>query len=174
MITLPVSYSIVGAVYSGFPSISSVSALTSAVVHAYMGKVEAEINAKISKRYALPIVGECPILSAISERETIYRIAVQRQLVNFPPAQQGRHPLQTQHIDDQKLLEDIALGKVQLFTVTSAGVFSSVVPADTSQIEVYSTTMNQNPTFHEGGWYDQVQDTEKLDDIIDDRVGRGL
>ena len=173
--TYPVSYAQVQDVLNAFPAIGSVSAITSSVVHqTYMGPVEALINSKVGKKYALPIVGFCPVLSQLSMRESVYRIVVGRALVTFPPAQQGRHPLQIQHTDDLKLLDDIAAGDAELFIVNSDGSFSSLVPADLTQAEIFSNTMNFNPTFTEGPWYDQVQDTDKLDSLLGEREGRGL
>ena len=162
--TLPVSYTSVTRVNSAFPAISSVSNINSAIIAQYAGDVEAEINALISKRYALPLTVEVPILIAIATREAIYRIAVQRALVQFPPAQQGQHPMQVQHKDDQKLLEKIADGDIQLIDSTGA-----VIAVDVTQLEVYSTTKNYVPTFHEGSWVDTTQDQSKLDDIDADR-----
>lgn len=161
---VPVVYSSVSRVNSAFPAISSVSNITSGVICQYMEDVEAEIDAIISKRYALPLTVTCPILVAIATRETIYRIAVQRALVQFPSAQQGQHPMQTQHLDDQKLLEKIMEGKIQLVAAGGA-----VVAADLTQSEVYSTTKNYLPTFHEGAWGDMTVDQNKLDDIRSDR-----
>ena len=163
-LTLPCSYTSVGLVNSAFPAIHSVSQITSTVIAQIAGSVEAEINARISKRYALPLGFECPILTAIATRETIYRLVVQRALINFPPAQQGQHPLQVQHKDDQDLIKLIASGEIQI--VTSSG---AAVAADTTQIEIYSTTMDYLPTFHEGDWPDMVQDQDKIDDALRDR-----
>lgn len=162
--TSPVSYTAVSRVHSAYPSITSVSNLSSAVIHQFAGDVEAEINAVIAKQYALPLTVECPILTAIATRETIYRIAVQRALVQFPPAQQGRHPMQVQHIDDQKLLEKIAAGTIPLVSASGA-----VIAGDTTQMEAYSTTMTYVPTFQEGSMLDSVQDPAKLDDMRTDR-----
>lgn len=173
--TYPVSYAQVQDVLNAFPAIGSIVAISSTVIaQTYIGPVEAMINAKVGKKYALPIVGFCPVLSQLSMRESVYRIVVGRALVTFPPAQQGRHPLQIQHTDDLKLLDNIEAGDAQLFIVNSDGSFSALVAADITQSEIFSNTMGYNPTFHEGGWYDQVQDTEKLSDIYEDRIGRGL
>lgn len=163
-ITSIVSYTSVERINQAFPAISSVSNINSAVVAQYAESVEAEINAKIAKRYTLPLTVQSPLLVAIATRETIYRIAVQRALVQFPPAQQGKHPMQTQHTDDQKLLEQIAAGEVTL--INSGGV---VVAANTADVEVFSTTKDYVPTFHEGSLYDTIQDPSKLDDIRSDR-----
>ncbi len=159
-----VVYTSVTRINSAFPAITSVSNINSAIVSQYATDVEAEIDALISKRYVLPLTVSCPILTAIATRETIYRIAVQRALIQFPSAQQGKAPLQVQHEDDQKLLDKIAEGKIQL--VSNAGV---VVAADLTQMEIYSTTMSYMPTFHEGDWGNMVIDPDKLDSIAADR-----
>ena len=161
---VPLTYTTVTRINSAFPAITSITNINSAIVCQYATDVEAEIDAVISKRYALPLTVTCPILVAIATREAIYRIAVQRALIQFPPAQQGKAPLQVQHEDDQKLLDKIADGKIQL--VSSSG---AVVAADLTQIEIYSTTKGYLPTFHEGDWTDMVRDQNKLDDIVADR-----
>lgn len=162
--TLPVSYTSVSRVHSAYPPINSVSNITSAIVCQFAGDVEAEINGRISTRYPLPLTVECPILTAIATRETIYRIAVQRALVQFPPVQQGSHPMQVQHKDDQKLLDQIASGAIKL--VDSSG---AQISTDITQTELYSTTKDYVPTFHEGGWTEMNQDQSKLDDIAAER-----
>lgn len=162
---MPPLYTAVTRINTAFPGISSISAITSGVLCQYIDDVEAEINAIISKRYALPLTVTCPILIAIATRETIYRTLVQRAIVQFPPAQQGRHPLQIQHTDDQKLLEKIADGEIQLVDSSA-----EVISGDTSQIQLYSTTMNYTPTFSEDSMLDSVIDPDKLDDIAADRA----
>lgn len=162
--TLPASYTTVSRIGSAFPAINSVSTLSSGVVHQFIGDVEAEINSKLAKQWSLPLTVDCPVLTAIATRESIYRIAVQRGLVQFPPAQQGRHPMQQQHIDDQKLLDKIAGGVINL--VDSSG---NNIAASTGQMLVYSTTEDYVPTFSEGAWVDQIQDKDKLDDDLSNR-----
>ena len=161
---MAVVYTSVTRINSAFPAISSVSNINSAIISQYATDVEAEIDSAISKRYVLPLTVTPPILIAIATRETIYRIAVQRALVQFPPAQQGKAPMQVQHEDDQKLLEKLANGTMQL-----VGTDGKVVAADLTQSDIYSTTMGYVPTFHEGAWGDTVQDPNKLDDIAADR-----
>ena len=165
-------YTDIGSVYGAYPAINSAQAtgLNSATVRAFIDQVENEISAKVSNRYALPFSNGCPILGTIALREAIFRIAIQRGLVHFPPAIQGKAPLAVQHEMDQKLLEQVMEGKFNLLDNSLAVIGVST----TERGEIYSTTMNQNPTFHEGSWKDQVQDTDKLDAIEDARLGRGL
>ena len=160
------SYTSVTRINSVFPMISSVANITSGVVAQFADDAEAEIDAKSSKRYTLPLGVACPILSAIATREAIYQIATQRALVQFPPAQQGKHPMKAQHDEDVALLEEISNGGLAI--VTSSG---AVVPESTTEILIYSTTQGYVPTFSEGATNDQVQDEDKL---ADDLAARGL
>ena len=165
-------YTHVGSVYKAYPAINTaqLTGLSSLVVLSFIDQVENEISAKVSAKYALPFSNGCPILGTLALREAIFRIAIQRGLVHFPPAVQGRAPLAVQHDMDQKLLDQIANGKMNLLDNSLAVIGIST----TERGEIYSTTMNLNPTFHEGSRYDQVQDTDKLDAIEDARLGRGL
>lgn len=161
-----------GSVFAAYPAINSAQAtgLNSAVVLGFIDQVEAEINTKIAAKYALPFANGCPIVATLALREAIFRIGIQRGLVHFPPAVQGRAPLAVQHEMDQKLLDQIMAGKVGLLDNSLAVIGVST----TERGEIWSTTMAQNPTFHEGSRYDQVVDTDKLDAIEDARLGRGL
>lgn len=168
---MPPFYTGIGSIHALYPAINTAqnTGLSSVVVLGFIDQVEAEINARVAKKYTLPFTNGCPILAAIATREAIFRIAIERGLVHFPPAAQGRAPLAVQHDMDQKLLKEIADGSVSLLDNSLA-----VIATDITQIEIYSTTMNQNPTFHEGPWTDQVQDEDKLDAITAAREGRGL
>lgn len=165
-------YTNVGSIFAAYPAINTaqLTGLNSAVVAGFIDQVENEINAKVSGRYSLPLAVTCPILGTLALRESIFRIAIQRGLVHFPPAVQGKAPLAVQHEMDQKLLEAIAEGEINLLSSS----LEIIAPSLTDRGEIFSTTMDFNPTFHEGPWADQVQDTDKLLDIEGDRAGRGL
>jgi len=161
---LPNSYTTVSLCVLTFPPINSVTTLQSAGISHYIGMVEADINSKIGGRYKLPLTVDCPILTSIATREAVYRIAVERGLVQFPPAQQGRAPMQTAHMDDMKMLDALAAGEAQL--VDSSG---AILSADTTDLLIYSTTDGYKPTMHEGPWTESVQDPDKIDTILSDR-----
>ena len=161
---LPASYSTVSLCILGFPAINSVSTLASAGIAHYIGGVEARINAMIGKRYPLPLTVDCPLLTMIATREAIYRIAVERGLVQFPPAQQGRAPLQVAHAEDEKTLDALMGGEIEL--IDSSG---AVIAADTTKLKIFSTTKSYVPTFHEGRWVDMVQDPTQIEDELADR-----
>lgn len=182
---MPPLYTDVGSIHLMYPAINTAqnTGLTSDVVRGFIQQVEAEINFKLSKRYVMPPAVNCPILNVIATRESIYRIAVERGLIKGTAPGAGKPPLVLQHELDQKMLEQIAEGIYNLLggpldgsstSVASLGGSLPVIETDLTQSEVYSTTMTANPTFHEGGWMDQVQDTDKIDGEIARRVGRGL
>jgi phage gp36-like protein len=163
---MTLKYTSVGRVNSAYPAVSSVTAITSAVIHdLYAEPVEAEIDGIISKRYSLPLSVTCPILVGIATRETIYRLALERMLTHFPAAQDGKHTLQVTHENDRKMLSAIAEGTIQL--ISSSG--EVVAPDLTESGEIWSTTKDYLPTFHEGDTGDWVRDQSKLDDIEADR-----
>lgn len=163
--TLPVSYTSVQLVWDQAPWINSISELSSSVLASrYLGPVEAEINAKLAKRFALPLTDrECPILTAVATREAIYNIMITRGLIHFPPAQQGRHPMFVQHLADQNLINAIVTGSMALIDASF-----TEVPANVAAVELWSTTMDHLPTFGKGDLLDNIQDDAMLDDSRDD------
>ena len=169
---MPPLFTDIGSVFGAYPAINTaqLTGINSTVVAGFIDQAEAEVAAKVSARYALPFSPPCPLVNAIALRETVYAICIQRGLVHFPPAVQGKAPLAVQHESDQKLLQMISEGKVGLLSSS----LQAIAPATTARGEVYSTTMDFNPTFHEGGRLDQVRDPEKIESIIDAREGRGL
>lgn len=172
MQTLPVSLTTVGEVFSAYPPISSVTALTSGVIaQAYAGPVQAYILGKIAKLYPpdslfpnLP-----PVLHAVATRETIYRISMSRLMTSFPSSQTGKATIQVMHDEDMKLLTEIVEGDMSL--IDSSG---QVLLPSLGVVEIFSTTAGYNPTMHEGSFLDMIRDERKLDDIINDRLGEGL
>lgn len=158
---LPASYTTVSLCILGFPAINSVSTLNSQGIAQYIGGVEARINAFLAKRYPLPLTVDSPLLTMIATREAIYRIAVERGLVQFPPAQQGRAPLQVAHAEDEQTLKDLADGKIELTNSSGA-----IIPAGTTDLLLWSTTKGYVPTFHEGRWTDMVQDQTQIEDEL--------
>lgn len=163
-------YTDIGSIFAAYPAINTaqLTGLSSAVVLGFIDQAENEVNAKVGGRYALPLAVTCPILATLSLRETIFRIAIQRGLVHFPPAVQGKAPLAVQHEMDQKLLDQILSGKVSLLDSSLA----VIAPSLTDRGEIYSNTMNYPPTFHEGPMMDQVIDPVKIEDLEAARENR--
>lgn len=146
--------------------------MTSAVLaQTYAGPTEALILGRVAKLYPRSALfpNLPPVLHAIATREVIYRVSLSRLMTSFPPSQTGKATIQVQHDEDVKLLQEIADGDMPL--LDSSG---ELIAPSLGNVELYSTTMDYNPTFHEGDRLEQVQDTDKLDDIEADRLDRGL
>lgn len=162
----------IGSIFGASPPINTaqLTGINSTVVAGFITQAENEIAAKVSNRYTLPFSNGCPIVATIALRESIFRLSINRGLVHFPPATQGKAPLMVQHEMDMKLLEQIFLGEINLLDNSLA----VIAPSLTERGEIYSNNMNYNPTMHEGSVLDMVRDTDKLDDILSAREQRGL
>lgn len=160
-LTLPVSYTTVELLLNTLPAIGSVSAITSAHIAHYIGEAQAHIDAKISRYYSLPLSVEVPIIQTIATNLTVYGLMVKRLL----SAQQiNDSPWPARYKEAQELLDDIGAGKLPLVNASGA-----ILAGRSDVAEVYSTTMNNVPTFYEGDWKDMVQDSDKIDDEDDRR-----
>ena len=129
------------------------------------------ILSKIAKLYPPNLIfpNLPPVLHAVATRETIYRLSLSRLVMTFPSVQAGRLSLQVMHEEDMKMLESIADGEMPLLDSSDA-----VIDASLGAVEIFSTTQDYNPTFHEGARLDQVLDERKLEDIINARLNVGL
>lgn len=137
------------------------------LAQAYAGPVEAFILGKVAKLYSIPdLVGRLPpVLHAIATRETIYRVSLSRLMTQFPASQTGKATIQVMHDEDMKMLDAIGAGDMTLLDSSL-----QVIDPTLGNVEIYSTTMDYHPTFHEGARLDQVQDQSKLEAIINDRL----
>ena len=161
-ITYPVSYSTVSGILSVLPDIGSITTLTSAHIANFIGQGEAFINVKISKSYSLPMASEVPILQNLSTDIGLYYILSRRV---YGPERLNASPWPDRFKEALVILDDIASGKIAL--VTNSG---TIVGARTDLAEIFSTTMNYNPTFFEGGHAgDQIIDRDKIDDELGKR-----
>ena len=157
------SYTSVDRVYDVEPMIGSIDDLTSSqVLTAFIEAAEAEINARIATHYVVPITGSVPLLVAIADDLSIYRILTRRI---FTQTQLENSTWPDRFKESMDTLALIAKGEIKL--VDSAG---TLIGARTDVAQVRTNNMNYQPTFHEGGdWVDQVKDHDKTDDLLDDR-----
>ena len=157
------SYSDVNRVYDLEPMIGSISDLTSAqLVSAFINPAEADMNARLSRRYTVPITGTIPLLQAIADDLSVYR-ALSRRVFTQDQLKDSSWP--DRFKESMDTLMEIANGKVLL--VDSAG---AAVATKTNVANAQSNNMHNLPTFHEGGgWVDQVKDPDKTDDLLSDR-----
>ena len=157
------TYATAGDVYALLPNIGSLSDLTSAqVLEVFIKPAEAEMNAKLSKYYTVPVTGTVPLLQAISTEIAIYRALTLRV---FTASMLKESAWPDRYKRAHEMLDELANGKWNL--VDSAGV---VVAGRAGFATAHSNTMDYLPTFHEGGVAeDQVKDPEKNDDLLSER-----
>jgi phage gp36-like protein len=144
------------------PDIGSITTLTSAHIATFAGQGEALINAKIGKSYSLPFTSEIPLLQNLSTDIGLYYLLSRRI---YGPERLNASPWPDRYKEALTILDDVAEGKIPL--VDSSG---SIVGARTDLAKIFSTTMNNEPTFFEGGtWADQIIDKDKIQDELDKR-----
>ena len=160
--TYPVSYTTCSLMMTTLPEIGSVSTITSDHLVTFAGQAEAEINARLSKQYAIPFTFVVPVLQTLATDFAIYRLLTRRL---YTAQRLKDSPWPDRYAECSSLLADIANGNISLLDSTG-----TIVGARTDVQQVYSTTKNNIPTFFEGHIGDCVQDPDKIDDEMDRRV----
>ena len=157
------NYTSVDRVYDLEPLVGSLADLTSAqLLSTFIDTAEAEMNARLARRYTVPISGTIPLLQAVADDIAVYRVLSRRM---FTQDQLKDSVWPDRFKESLETLNEIASGKVLLVDDSGAVVstLGTVVSAKTN-VEAYL------PTFHEGGgWLDQVKDPDKVDDLLDER-----
>lgn len=150
-------------IYNAVPMIGSVDDLTSAqLVSGFINPTEGEINARLSRRYTVPITGSTPVLEGIADDLTLYRV-LSRRIFTQDQLKDSVWPNRFKEALD--LLKEIASGQIEI--VNSAG---AVIAQRTDVAQAATNNIGYLPTFHEGGsWLDQIKDPDKVDDLLDER-----
>ena len=160
---MALTYTSVARVYDLEPMVGSLSDLTSAsIVAAFATPAEAEMNARLSRRYEVPVTGTVPLLQAIADDLTVYRILSRRV---FTQDQLKNSVWPDKFKESMESLNEIAAGKILLVdnTGTLVGTRATVAAAATN-VDTYQ------PTFHDGGdWLDQIKSGDKTTDEEDAR-----
>lgn len=160
------SYASVDRVYTHVPELGSITNLTSAHIAMFIGDSEAEVNASIAQKYALPISGDIPILTTIATELACYKVLAQRI---FTPERLAASPWPDRYKEASLKLEALAAG--ELLLVTTSG---DVVSGRTDIAEVWSNNKGYLPTMTEAPTQYQGQDSDKIDDILDARDFSGI
>jgi len=143
------------------PSVGSVSTVGSADIAHYMDRVDNVINAKLSKRYTIPVSG-APILETIATDLTVYELLAKRIFVRNTSKDS---PWLKEYKIAMDLLNEISEGKIELFDSSGATISAKSTGAGS----VWSNNSGYTPTFQEDQFENQTIDSDKLDDIEDDR-----
>ncbi len=157
------NYTSVDRVYDLEPLIGSLSDLTSAqVLSVFIDAAEAEMNARLARRYTVPVPGTIPLLQAIADDISVYR-ALSRRLFTQDQLKDSIWP--DRFKESLETLDELASGKVLLVDDSGAVVSTlGTVASAKTNVEAFL------PTFHEGGtWLDQVKDPDKVDELLDER-----
>lgn len=157
------NYSSVDRVYDLEPLVGSLSDLTSAqLLSVFIDAAEAEMNARLSRRYTIPVPGTVPLLQAIADDISVYRVLSRRA---FTQDQLKDSVWPDRFKESLNTLGEVASGKILLVDDTGA------IVATLGNVASAKTNMDSfKQTFHEGGsWLDQVKDPDKVDDLLDER-----
>ena len=157
------TYSSVDRVYDLEPLVGSLSDLSSAqLLSVFIDAAEAEINARLSRRYTVPVPGTIPILQSIADDLSVYRVLSRRM---FTQDQLKDSIWPDRFKESLETLDEIASGKV-LMVDSGGAVVSTLGNVATAKTNVQAYL----PTFHEGGgWLDQIKDPDKVNDLLDER-----
>lgn len=159
--SLPVSYTNASVILQTLTAIGSISTLNNSSILLHAGQAEAFINAKIAKKYTLPIVGQVPLLETLATDLAIYNILTTRISLKTDA---GEHPWFQRFKNVLRTLNEIADGSLPL--VVSDG---SLLSDRTDTQEAYSTTMGYKATTFEGSIEYQEIDSNKVEDNLDSR-----
>lgn len=155
-----VRYTSVDKIHTRLPFIGSLSNLTSADTTEYISDAESVLEAKVAKLYTIPI-SDSPYFDKLATDASIFEILSKRV---FTQERQNRSEWVDEFEEAFNKVDKIASGEIPL--LTSSG---DLISTRENVKEVWSNTESYHPTFSELGRLDQIQDTDKLDDLEDDR-----
>lgn len=150
--TYPVSYALVGDLYSVISNIGSVTNVTSTDIAYQIGRVQANINARLAGLYTLPFSTVPLLLTTITTDLTIYELS--KKFAIFQKNNEGFEKYYTQ---SNFLLDQIISNKIPLLD-SSLQVISQ---KSTSGNIPWSNTRSFTPTFNEQDMEEQLVDSDK-------------
>ena len=156
--SLPVSYTNASEMLKTLAEIGSISTINNSLMLHHAGRAEALINAKIAKRYSIPIAGQIPLLETLATDLAIYNLLCSRIVIK------EEHPWFQRYKGAMVILDEIADGKLSLIDNTG-----EIQVGRTDVAECWSSSQGHVPTFWEGPDTLQIQDEEKIDDQATDR-----
>ena len=157
-----VSYTTVGVLYVMLPAIGSKTNVTSSELLVFGAQAQTIVNAKIGKRYALPLTNVVPLLETITTDIALYRFLSLRV---FTQESKNKSEWPEKYKETMGLLDDIADGTMPL--ITNSG--SLLSQSETSN-EAWSNTMDYAPSMTDDNTLNQIDDIDKLNDIKDARA----
>jgi len=153
-----VSYTNASVMQMTLAEIGSISTMDNSLMLHHASMAETLINAKIAKKYTLPFTVQIPLLETLATELAIYNVLTSRITIK------AEHPWFQRYKNALKTLDDVADGKLDLITTAGA-----VVAEGSGRGEIWSSNKSYIPTFHEGNEYDQIQDSDKIDNLEEER-----
>ena len=153
-----VSYTSAGLMKMTLVEIGSISTMDNSTLLHHASMAETLINAKIARKYSIPISGHVPLLETLATDLAIYNVLTSRITIK------NDHPWFRRFKDSLTILNQIADGEISL--ITSSG---EVLSGRDDVSEIWSNKKNNIPTFWEGAKEDQIMDSDKIDDGNDER-----
>lgn len=152
--TLPATYCTVGDVLTNYPPIGSATTITSAQIAEAIGAVQARVDGKLARRYAVPFSPAPPLIQAITCDLSVYRL--HRRLFTQQSQNKSDWPDRWKETEDQ--LCGLADGTILL--TTGSG---TVIEATGETMQPWSSTAGLAPTMTEGRWEDMQVDPRKVE-----------
>lgn len=154
-------YSTVSHMLATIPVVSSRTNATSADLSVFLTRAEGVMDAKLAKRYALPLTGSYQILNHVATDLSCYYF-LSRRVFTQERANDSTWP--DRFKESMELLDSIASGEIPL-----VGADGAVLSPSSALLHVWSSTEDYEPTMTEDIEANQVVDPDKIDDLRADR-----
>lgn len=151
----PASYSTVEDIYQTLPQVGSVSNVTSRNIVYQIGRVEATMNAKLSKAFTLPFSQQVLQLTSISTDLTICALTKRFTVLSKLKGSKDF----SLYKQANKMLDDIVDGKVPLLDASNEKIASG----SSAGFEPWSNNKSYAPTFNEQPFSEGEVDEDKAD-----------
>ena len=149
----PASYSTVEDVYQTLPQIGSVSNVTSRNIVYQIGRVEANMNAKLAKVFTLPFSQTLLQLTTISTDLTIHELSKRFTVLSKLKDDKDS----SLYKDAMNMLDDIVSGETPLVNASNETIENSTL----SGVTAWSNNQSYTPTFNEQSMFESELDEDK-------------
>lgn len=151
------SYQSVAGLTTQYPYIvSSAANVSSAALAQFISDAQATVNARIAKRYTLPLTVESPLLTKLTTELAIIELCRKRIMFHFSKEDLSKAGILTRYDEVMKELDALANGEISLTTDVGTPVLAA-------NMQFWSTTLGYQRTFYEGDQHLQRVDPDKLE-----------
>jgi len=150
-------------IYLLLPQLPSTITVTN-IIDRHIARADGLINSKISKRYSVPIVATPPLLASLSEDITVYY--TYRSFYTQDNLNRSDYFEELKN-EANRILDEIRDGKIDLVDSSGAVIEENSAEATTGILD--STTKDYQPFFDVDDSLSWTWDTDRLDDVKDNR-----